>query len=365
MAVYKIFPSKDATLDSQNILANTGLDEIIELSTVVNNSIVYNKRPIIQFSQTEIDNVLNNIIQGDYKSYLKLFLANASNIPTSYTLQCFPVSGSWNMGTGRYSDSSSIENGVSWKYRTTSGSNAWSTSNFGLNVTASYSTISGGGTWYYTSLIGTSSQTFDYISSKDINFDVTNIINSFSSSSIENNGFIIKKEDSLEFDSNSPFSLSYFSTDTHTIYPPQLEFKWNDYIFNTGSSSQEIINDPDFKVTLNNNSGVFYTEDIFKFRINTRPTYPSRVFQTSSIYTNNYYLPTSSYYAVKDLDTDEFVIDFDNTYTKISADSTSNYFKIYMNGLEPERYYKILIKVNIDGQTIISDDNHYFKIVNG
>jgi hypothetical protein len=47
-----------------------------------------------------------------------------------------------------------------------------------------------------------------------------------------------------------------------------------------------------------------------------------------------------------DLDTNEFVIDFDTKYTKISADEQGNYFNIYMSGLEPERYFKILIKTN-------------------
>jgi hypothetical protein len=54
----------------------------------------------------------------------------------------------------------------------------------------------------------------------------------------------------------------------------------------------------------------------------------------------------------------------DDTYTKISADSSNSYFTIYMNGLEPERYYQILLKVVLNGETIILDDNYYFKIIN-
>jgi hypothetical protein len=65
------------------------------------------------------------------------------------------------------------------------------------------------------------------------------------------------------------------------------------------------------------------------------------------------------------LDTNEFIINFDNQYTHISSDNTSNYFDVYMNGLQPERYYKILIKTIIDGSTIIFDDDYYFKIING
>jgi hypothetical protein len=71
-------------------------------------------------------------------------------------------------------------------------------------------------------------------------------------------------------------------------------------------------------------------------------------------------------YAIKDLDTNEFVVDFDPKFTKISCDPIKgNYFDVYMNGLEPERYYKILIQTTISGSTIVKDDNYYFKIVNG
>jgi hypothetical protein len=36
-----------------------------------------------------------------------------------------------------------------------------------------------------------------------------------------------------------------------------------------------------------------------------------------------------------------------------------------MNGLEPERYYQILVQTNVNGNTIIKDENYYFKVVNG
>ena len=35
------------------------------------------------------------------------------------------------------------------------------------------------------------------------------------------------------------------------------------------------------------------------------------------------------------------------------GDTVSNYFDIYMNGLEPERYYEILLKVNHNNQVKI------------
>ena len=60
-----------------------------------------------------------------------------------------------------------------------------------------------------------------------------------------------------------------------------------------------------------------------------------------------------------------FVINFDTQYTQISSDSRGNYFEIYMDGLEPERYYSILIKTEINGSTLIIEDDNYFKVING
>ena len=76
---------------------------------------------------------------------------------------------------------------------------------------------------------------------------------------------------------------------------------------------------------------------------------------TQSIDTINHYLPKGSMWAIKDLDTNEFIVDFDPEFTKISCDAKSNYFDVYMAGLQPERYYKILIQTSIRGSTIVKD----------
>ena len=41
------------------------------------------------------------------------------------------------------------------------------------------------------------------------------------------------------------------------------------------------------------------------------------------------------------------VVDFDENFTKLSADSIGNYFNLYTSGLEINRYYRFLIKTNI------------------
>ncbi len=46
-------------------------------------------------------------------------------------------------------------------------------------------------------------------------------------------------------------------------------------------------------------------------------------------------------------------------------DEVSSYFTLYMDGLEPERYYKILIQTTVNGDTVVVSNDNYFKVVNG
>jgi hypothetical protein len=377
MAVYKLFPEKDSSIYSEFPTMNTGLDEILEASTFYNSISPEVSRYLIKFSQTEIDDILDNKVgTSTFQANLRNYIANITGLNSDTTLEVYPISGSWNMGTGRYSNSPITTNGVSWKSRLSSGSGDWPTS-YNDYVTASYSdSNTGGGTWYTGSDLGldvTHSQVLSYSSEKDLNVDVTNTILTWYSASNSlggfiNDGFIIKQSNSSEFiaDRNYVTTVKYFSIDTHTIYPPQLEFRWRDYIYDTGSSSNTIINTSRMMATLDNNAGTYRRGSVEKIRINSRPQYPQRVFQTCFIYILLIIiLPTSSFYAVKDLDTNEFVIDFNTDYTKLSQDESGSYFKLYMNGLQPERYYQILIKTNIGSETIILDDNYYFKVING
>jgi len=364
MAVYKIFPEKTATLYSYYPTTNTGLDEIIELSTyytITGTNEV--SRGLIKFPTNQINDLITNKVTNKvFDVYLKLYLANASSLPLNYKLFCHPISGSWDMGTGKLGNVPITTDGVSWQFRDTISGSNWFSS-FPANTTGSYrsGSTAGGGLWY-TSSNYQSTQSFTNITSKDIELKVTNTVNAWYSSSISNEGFIIKHDSSLEFTTASKFETKYFSGNTHTIYPPCLEIRWDDSSYSTGSLS--IIASDLFVTTLGNNKGEYQQDSVQRFRVNVRDKYPARTFQTSSVYLNNKALPSSSYWSIKDLNTEEIVVDYDTTYTKISCDSNGNYFDIYMNGLEPERYYKVLFKTILsNGETIISDNNHYFKVV--
>ena len=366
MAIYKIFPEKDATMYSAYSAMNTGLDAILEVSNIVSSVSPSPRvaRSLIKFNQAEIEDVLDNKISGsNWSGSLKLYIAEAQGINLDTVVEAYPASENWGNGTGEYGDSPQTVNGVSWKYIEYSGSEIWKTGGYTPYVTGSYSgsisngqDVGVGGNWYSGSsyidgeIVAT--QTFGLRSEKDLNMNVTNTIHAWYTAStespvnkIDNNGFLLKLTSSVEYNPSRSIQpiFKYYSVDTNTIYPPSLEFKWDDSSYSTTLTE---IDTTDLFIGLDSNPGIFFSESINRFRLNVRPEFPVRTFQTASLYTTNYALPTSSYYAIKDLDTNEFVIDFDTTYTKISADSESSYFTLYMNGLEPERYYKVLIQVD-------------------
>ena len=382
MAVYKLFPSQDSTIYSFYPTMNTGIDSILEVGNL---NINYNPVPqvsryLTKFDQSEIEDIIDNKVgEADFSSSLKNYIATAQGVIFDTELYIYPISGSWNNGSGTYLDSPFTENGVSWRYQYYLNSDSWATSGFNPYVTASFvAGYDGGGTWYTgsddpnnTNLEVT--QSFTPRSHKDLNVNVTDIVKVWYSSSkniggytdIQNNGFIVKWEDAIEFNESEAIQpiMQFYSVDTNTIYPPVLEIKWDDSSFETGSLNE--ISTSDLFVSLDSNPGVFNLDSVNRFRLNVREQYPTRTFQTSSLYTTTKYLNSGSLYALKDLDTNEFVIDFDPEFTKISCDENGNYFDIFMNGLEPERNYKILIKTTISGSTIIKDDKYYFKVING
>lgn len=350
MAVYKIFPTKDATLYSAYPSMNTGIDSILEIYNLnpTSGPSPQVARPIIGFYQPEIDEVFSNLVkESNWAADLKLFIAEASGIITDTSIEAFPLTSTWKVGLGQYSDSPQNTDGVSWDYKTSDNVDPW--------------TNPGGD---YVSLL-TPPQSFFLRSQKDLTLNITSIVSEWNDGFIDNNGILLKLTNSQEFisgSSNQPH-FKYYSVDTNTIYPPCLDIKWNDFTYETGSLTE--IATEDLFISIDNNPGTFRSESINEFRLNVRPTYPARTYQTSSLYTSNNILPTSSYYAIKDLDTNEFVINFDSNFTKISCDNKGNFFTIYMNGLEPERYYKILIKTEVNGNVIVKDDNYYFKVING
>ncbi len=375
MAVYKLFPYKDTSLYSMFPTMNTGIDPINQISNLnfAINTLPTVARSLIAFDTSEIRSVLNDKVTGNWQADIRSFIATAQGVYKDTSVEVFPTYDEWFNGTGTYLDQPLTTDGAAWNSPVLGNGTSWNSG--GPGYTSSYNpsySPQGGGNWFLSSSDGSIdypvTQSFGPRTQFDMNINITSMVGDWYSGSLPNNGVIIKWEDDVEFNTSKQVQpvIQYYSVDTNTIYPPELEIKWDDSTWDTGSSTITELFQPNAFIALSENPGIFYSESINRFRLNCRPKYPTRAWSTSSLYTKQHYLPSgSAWYAIKDLDTNEYVVDFDSNYTRLSADATSSYFDVYMNGLQPERYYKILIQVDSEGSTTVYDDNYYFKVVNG
>lgn len=329
--------NKVSGLAAFNITASVSASTIYltsSLGGVVGNTFRYSSGSVTQLFSGGVDARI-----ASSQASLKLFLASAQNLSTTYSLESYAITQPWSMGTGQYINVPESRNGVSWTYTGPyQNSPLWTVtgSSYDVNYAAS--------------------QSFNYMSDKDVSMDVTKIVNGWFSSSLGQGGvtpygLVVKHPDVIENTTSSFVDLKFFSVDTHTIYPPTIEFKWADANYYPAPGSTNYVLNDQITITLANNQGQFRQNQVYKVRTSVRYTYPPRNFTTQSAYLSALYLPENAYWALQDVKTQETVVNFDENYTKLSADSIGNYFTLYTSGLEVNRFYRILIKAHIYSTT--------------
>jgi hypothetical protein len=258
------------------------------------------------------------------------------------------------MGTGTRFDNISTQ-GVTWNYREGDSSLEWLQNNFETNTTASINN-GGGGTWYTTY---NASQTFSY-QTTDINMNVISLLRAFVSSSIPNDGIILKYSNTNESDTADYGILKFFSKETHTIYQPKIRIGWDDSVFSTGSLAALTAND--IKVGVTNLKKEYKVGTIAKIQIFGRELYPIKTFSDTFGYSTSKYLPTTTYYQIKDYASNDIIIPFSD-YSKISCDSNGNYIKVNFSNWEANRVYKIEFKIDNNGSVEYFDNDTTFSLV--
>ena len=377
--MFRIFyAEKDATLYESVPTLNTGLDEILEVGKRLSTSGEYTRsRSILKFDINEITDTLSkySVDINSCKFVLQLFTPDAKSLPAEYTMEARLVADNWINGTGFENSSPSISNGVTWQYPASGSS--WTTSG---DVTTSLKiTGSQGGSWIYQSGSGSydltqydqsfytqpgleEQESFSYRPT-DINMDVTDAvklwINGSAGTTISNNGFLLKFSDADEASGDTTGYVRFFSRETHTIYVPKLTMYWDQSAY---SSTLDAL-DLESNIIYPKINKSYKDTEIARIRFYGRDKYPQKSATNLFPIQTVKRLPATTYYSVIDAATDETIIPFDNIYTKVSCDSTSNFIYLDMNGLMPERYYRIALKI-VDGFTEQYIDNeYYFKVV--
>ena len=380
MAYYFLYPEKDTTIYSHPYRQdlNTGIVETLSLTSEkgVTDDLYYPSRILLKFKDSELKETLRDKVSGSFSASLNLYATEYSkNLPVSQTIELYPLFDAFENGTQRYLDrpfnNNVISNGASWLYKN-NGTSKTSWSNIVANTTASFSgstTPVSGGLWYTGSGFE-STQSIEITNDFDLNFNVTSQIQKHSASlfasqtyptGITNNGFIILRENDVHNNSTDQGTLKYFSVDTNTIFSPNLAIKWDDSSYIT-SSGADILTSGKIQLSIIDNKGTYRQTEEPTFRIHSRKQFPTRTFTTSSDYLKIDYLNSASYYSIEDYTSKEVIVPFDTEFTKLSADSNGMHFKLYMQGLQPERYYRILIRHDNNDGINIYDEDCYFKV---
>ena len=370
---------EDATLYERKPTQNTGIDPILELTKITSGSKfegavqanTYNTRILLNFA-TQITALSQSIVNKQIPMvssnalsasvYLTMTAADATDLPLTFELKAYPVSQSWAMGNGYKGDVPISKTGVSWYYTDAEDPGTrWATGSAFAYQSGTTETM-GGGTWF-TGSGYEASQSFANPRSLDVRMNITDIVQKWLMGNIPNYGLILKRTSTAEQSGVVQGSIKYYGNETHTIFIPRLEVAWNDTVTNGTGSFSEISSNtyvPYFK----NIRPSYRTDDKAVFRIGVRPEYPQRNYGTGSVYLTEYRLPTSSYFSVTDAYTNQTIIPYDTSATKISCDTNGSFFKLNMNTFMPERYYRILLKIERDGgnDVQIHDNGYYFKI---
>ena len=379
--------SMSGSFDSGSTDPTVVSSSYIQTSQVTQGSVL--SRALLQFDLSDISSsiVCNKIVNPHF--YLVLKTCESKEVPVKYTLAAYPISQSWGMGSGYKYDGQTASDGTNWKF-VDGFSEKW--------MSGTLTDCSGGGVWWVSaSLLGSGSgyaqppynnpynpfpncddhyvppatssyiapvtggyactQSFDYQTS-DVRMDITPIVEAWLTGGIENNGLIVLHSD--ESSSIDYGKLRFFSKETNTIYSPYIDVAWADAIIETGSADPIQLRDA--VVNMKNLAKEYKHGSILRMDVTSRKRYPQKTFTNKlSEYLTPYYLPSSSFYSIKDAETEDSVLPYDE-YTRLSFDSYGNYFMLDTTGLPQERYYKVEIRSEQSGSILTFTVPTAFKI---
>lgn len=334
-------PTKDASIYEQYPTRQSGLDEILEIGKT--NEGINSVRSLIYFDISNISSSMaNGVLPISSEFDIEFTIAHAEKILRGQTIYLYPVSESWEEGAGYfYQDRIEETNGVTWKQKTP-----------GISWQSSGST-------YISSSVFSSASFVDIKTA--VTASVTDIIRTWVSGTIVNNGLVILFDSSSENDTQNDGIIKFFSKDTHTIYSPVLTAKFDNSVYSTGSYTSSL-NDDEIYIsarTLQTKYSQFETPRVY---LTVRPKYPLKTFGTIlDMYAGKYYLPSASYFSVVDVKSNLDIIPFDE-YSKINISGSDSYIEFSTERMYPLRYYQLVYKIIRNGRTEIYKDDQLFSI---
>ena len=333
-----ITASADASIYERYANLNTGHDEILEVGKKQDKLEISNGRvrSLIQFTLTDLVGAPTNS-----DAYLSLKLANATKLNQDARVYVYPVSRSWQEGSGYFEQSPiKSDDGATW---TTYAS--------GSNWSGSLPAAGTGSDYRLTPMVSAS---VTEIVNDELRINVTDIIQPMisGSSKSDNYGMLLTFSGSAEDDVNNVGNIKFFSRQTHTVHEPLLELVWSNQTFSTGSL-KALTSLSDFEIAPKNMRAEYKAGEVVKMRFTIRDRYPEKTFANTRRFNNRYYLPSGSVYSIVDAGSGTTVVPFD-LYSNVDCDTTGSYVMIDTKPLHKNRFYNLSLKTTLGSEVYFS-----------
>jgi hypothetical protein len=334
-----LIPTKDTTIYQAFPTNNAGLDEILEIGKVIDetkNITPYDSasaRALLYFDTASV-----GTIPSGAAYFLNLRLANANDVIRGQELQIFPITTDWVEGSGYfYQDIKNVSDGASW--------------------TAAKKNVSWSNAGGDTAAINTQSVYLTEYPLTDMRINVSNVV-AYAGPSY---GMMIKFPATDETDAENIGNIKVFSSQTHTIHQPILEVAWDDQVFVTGSL-RPLPSTLDIKIASQNIKETYVRGEVSRIDFTVRDEYPVRTFDATLRYKAKYYLPQTTYYSITDVQANTVVVPFDE-YSKVHCDTTGVYINLDTSGLYRGRFYSIQFKIVLGAYTKFVNNDWTFRIL--
>jgi len=228
MGFYRVYPIKDAWITNKSIdgtVANLATGSNHGTSPALNVFAAKDEiqsgsaelgRSLIQFDMTELSGkiFLDKVIPSSSVSYvMKMFdMKHGDTVPTSYDLFAFPLSRSWDEGTGI--DDDDFEDGGYANWMSASSIASWVVT----------------GSDFLSSGYGSASQHFD-AGQEDLEMNVTSMVNAWLTGGLSSNGVVLKLGTTEESNGVDYYVKRLHGRESKIVDKiPYIEARWSDVL---------------------------------------------------------------------------------------------------------------------------------------
>lgn len=226
MPFFNFYPTKDTfitnkSIDGTDAVRATGSNlgavpnlSIFAQKAVINSSSIELARSLLDFNISELSGKIyseKTIPSSSVSYFLKMFnLEHDQTVPTSYDLFVYPLSRSFDEGSGIDEDDFQDLGYANW--------------NFATSITQWTNT----GSDFITSL--SASQHFDQ-GTEDLEVDITSIMNAWLTGGLSQNGLLVKMGDTEETNDVNYFIKKFHSSETKFVDRlPYIQARWSDVL---------------------------------------------------------------------------------------------------------------------------------------